>query len=273
MVVFPNAKINIGLNILDKRADGFHNLETVFIPIPLSDSLEIIRAKDDPAGIIFTQSGFAVEGNTEDNLCTKAYRLLKKDFPQLPSIQMHLHKAIPMGAGLGGGSSDGAFMLKMLNDKFDLRLSVEQLIDYSLRLGSDCPFFIVNKPCFATGRGELLQRVELSIKGYHLLLINPGIHINTGWAFSQLPDTRISKNLAQHITAPVAQWRNTIINDFEATVFAAYPLLKEIKESLYSNGAVYAAMSGSGSTVFGLFEKRIAMPSPQINWFVKQLSL
>lgn len=274
MVVFPNSKINIGLNILDKRPDGFHNLETVFVPIQLKDSLEIIRAKEN-TGVTFSQSGFAVDGNADDNLCVKAYHLLKKDFPQLPSIQMHLHKTVPMGAGLGGGSADAAFTLQMLNDKFHLGLSTNQLIQYSLSLGSDCPFFIINKPCFASGRGEILTPLELSLKGYHLVLINPGIHVNTGWAFARLKTgNRVSKKLSEHITAPVADWRNLIGNDFEEPVFTAHPSLKEIKENLYNKGALYAAMSGSGSSIFGLFTSpadiNFNLPS---HWLVKHIRL
>jgi 4-diphosphocytidyl-2-C-methyl-D-erythritol kinase len=277
MVVFPNSKINIGLNILDKREDGFHNLETVFIPIPLKDSLEIIRTKENSADVVFSQSGFVVDGNIEDNLCIKAYHLLKKDFPELPAIQMHLHKAVPMGAGLGGGSADAAFTLKMLNDKFHLNLSTEQLIEYSLSLGSDCPFFIINKPCFAAGRGEILETIELSLTGYHLLLINPHIHINTGWAFSQLKnepfENRLSKKLLQHINQPITTWQNNISNDFEAPVFAVHPQLKEIKERLCNSGAIYAAMSGSGSTIFGLFKKETPVFNFPQNWLVKTIAL
>ncbi len=275
MVVFPNSKINIGLNILDKRPDGFHNLETVFVPIPLNDSLEIIRAKENTDELTLSQSGFVVDGNTENNLCIKAYRLLRKDFPQLPAIQMHLHKAVPMGAGLGGGSSDAAFTLQMLNNKFQLGLSTEQLIQYALFLGSDCPFFIINKPCFATGRGEMIQPIQLLLAGYHLVLVNPGIHINTGWAFSQLKaGDRFTKHLLQNIHSPIINWRHTITNDFELPVFASHPQLKELKENLYNKGAVYAAMSGSGSTIFGLFTEPVHInfqfPS---NWLVKHISL
>lgn len=275
MVVFPNCKINIGLNILDKRADGFHNLETVFIPIPLKDSLEIIRAKENTGAVVFSQTGMAVDGNTADNLCVKAYHLLKKDFPDLPAVQMHLHKAIPMGAGLGGGSADAAFTLQLLNSKFSLTVSTDELLSYALELGSDCPFFIINKPSFATGRGEILQPVALSLAGYQLVLINPGIHVNTGWAFSQLAkEDRVSKNLYQYVTQPVQTWRNTISNDFEKPVFAAHPVLQEIKTMLYSRGAVYAAMSGSGSTLFGLF-KGGQLPALQcpVEWTVKHISL
>ena len=278
MLVFPNSKINLGLNILDKRPDGFHNLETIFIPIPLKDSLEIIRAKENTTDVIFSQSGFAIDGKAEDNLCIKAYHLLKKDFPQLPAVQMHLHKTVPMGAGLGGGSADAAFTLKLLNEKFHLNLSDEQLINYSLTLGSDCPFFIINKPCFANGRGERLEPVDNSLTNHYLVLINTGIHINTGWAFTQLrnepAENRLSKNLYQQIQQPIQNWRNTIVNDFEIPVFALHPQLKEIKEMLYSKGAVYAAMSGSGSTIFGLFDNgsQSSFNLPH-EWFVKQLAL
>ncbi|MBL0359384.1 MAG: 4-(cytidine 5'-diphospho)-2-C-methyl-D-erythritol kinase [Chitinophagaceae bacterium] len=278
MVVFPNCKINIGLNILGKRPDGYHNLETVFIPIPLKETLEIIRSTKNTTDVIFSHSGIAVDGNINDNLCVKAYHLLKKDFPQLPSIQMHLHKAIPMGAGLGGGSADGAFALQLLNDKFKLNLSANQLIDYALQLGSDCPFFIINHPCFAAGRGEQLEPVSISLAGYQLMLINPGIHVNTGWAFAQLSNQPVAnrqlKNLKQHIQEPLQNWRNTIVNDFEGVVFKAHPQLQQIKDELYHNQAVYAAMSGSGSTMFGLFEKsaipNFQFPSP---WFVKHFLL
>lgn len=274
MVVFPNSKINIGLNILQKRPDGFHNLETVFLPVPLKDALEIIKAKEQMPPVVFTQSGLRVDGNAADNLCLKAYHLLKKDFPELPAVNMHLHKAIPMGAGLGGGSSDAAFTLMLLNDKFNLNLTTEQLIQYSLALGSDCPFFIFNKPCYATGRGEMLQPVDISMAGYKLVLINPGIHINTGWAFTQLDQNRVSKNLSGCISMPVQNWRANIINDFEAPVFKAHPALREIKEMLYNKGALYAAMSGSGSTIYGIFEK-----SPDISttlpssWNIYKLTL
>ena len=186
MIVFPNCKINLGLKILGKRDDGFHNLETVFYPIPFKDALEIIANTQNKNGVEFTGTGLAVDGEAIDNLCVKAYQLLKNDFPQLPAVKIHLHKAIPMGAGLGGGSADAAFMLRLLNEKFNLNLSTPQLLNYALQLGSDCPFFISNKPCMATGRGEVLEEVAVDLSAYKIVLINPGIHINTGWAFSQL---------------------------------------------------------------------------------------
>jgi 4-diphosphocytidyl-2-C-methyl-D-erythritol kinase len=278
MVVFPNCKLNIGLNILEKRDDGFHNLETIFYPVPLTDALEVIRANDDTGDVLFSQTGNHIGGNIQDNLCVKAWHFLKKDFPQLPAIQMHLHKAIPMGAGLGGGSADGAFAIKLLNEKFNLGLSNSQLISYSLQLGSDCPFFIINQPCYASGRGERLQPVELSLAGYQLVLINPGIHINTGGAFAQLKNepasNRLSKGLLQAIQQPIAQWKHSVSNDFEATVFAAHPPIQQIKETLYRQGAVYAAMSGSGSSVYGLFDHYFDADGlfPDA-WFVKSILL
>ncbi|HEX2683264.1 MAG TPA: 4-(cytidine 5'-diphospho)-2-C-methyl-D-erythritol kinase, partial [Ferruginibacter sp.] len=180
MIVFPNCKINLGLHILDKRHDGFHNLETGFYPIPFNDALEIIPG----TALEINTSGFVVDGKAEDNLCMRAYQLLKNEFPELSPVRIHLHKAIPMGAGLGGGSADAAYMLKLLNERFQLGLSTEQLINYSLQLGSDAPFFIINKPCFATGRGEILEEIAVDLSKYRIIIINPGIHINTGWAFA-----------------------------------------------------------------------------------------
>lgn len=255
MISFPNCKINLGLHIIGKREDSFHNLETVFYPVPFRDALEIISNPETAPEIEFTATGLAVEGNPEDNLCIKAYRLLKKDFPELPTVKIHLHKTLPMGAGLGGGSADAAFMLKMLNEKFRLNISTSKLISYSLQLGSDCPFFIVNKPCFATGRGEALEEIAVDLSAYKILLVNPGIHISTGWAFSNITPALPERSIKEIIQQPVNTWKAGLKNDFEAPVFAAYPAVKEIKSNLYSLGAIYASMSGSGSTVFGIFPK------------------
>ena len=266
MIVFPDCKINLGLHILNKREDGFHNLATVFYPLPLTDAFEIIRDNDpdDKETVRLSLTGNAVDGNAADNLCVKAYELLKKGFPELPHVRMHLHKAIPMGAGLGGGSADASFALRLLNDKFQLNLSNEQLINYAVQLGSDCPFFILNKPCLASGRGEILEPVNLSLSGYQLLLIYPGIHVSTGWAFSQLNSSssvvtcqsaKGQRNLKDTISQNPETWRNELTNDFEKPVFFNYPELREIKEELYRLGAIYAAMSGSGSSLFGLFKK------------------
>ena len=268
MLLFPNCKINLGLHILNKREDGFHNLETVFYPIALKDALEIIPSPG--SSIAFTGSGLTVDGTEADNICIKAYHLLKRDFPQLPFIKLHLYKAIPMGAGLGGGSADGAFTLQLLNKKFNLELSVQQLIDYALQLGSDCPFFIINKPCYATGRGELLEGIDITLAGYKIVIVNPGIHVNTGWAFSQITPAEPQKKLKEIIAQPIATWKAELINDFEAPVFEKYPEIKNIKEELYNKGAAYAAMSGSGSTVYGIFEKEISLSSfTDKNYFSK----
>jgi 4-diphosphocytidyl-2-C-methyl-D-erythritol kinase len=260
VLVFPNCKINLGLHVVQKRSDGFHDIETVFCPVPLKDVLEVVQAGggSSETGISFVNYGLHIEGNPEDNLCVKAWHLLKKDFPELHPVQIHLLKNIPMGAGLGGGSADGAFMLKLLNDKFHLSLSTHQLINYALQLGSDCPFFIINQACYATGRGEITEPISLDLSKYQLVLVNPGIHVHTSWAFSQpgiAAVTRAAASLKETIRQPIAAWKDTLVNDFEKAVFEKYPALEAIKENLYSQGAAYAAMSGSGSTVFGLFEK------------------
>lgn len=267
MVVFPNCKINLGLRIIRKRNDGYHDLETVFYPIPLTDALEVIRVSGADTDIAFQSSGLPISGDSTNNLCVKAYQLLKKDFPQLGPVQMHLHKVIPMGAGLGGGSSDGAFALQLINDLFHLQLSKEQLIGYALQLGSDCPFFILNQPCFASGRGEKMEPVALDLSGYHFAIVNPGIHVNTGWAFSQLqldkPKQLELPDLRTIIQQPVPGWKETLINDFEAPVCKAHPEIAAIKEQLYDAGAVYASMTGSGSTVFGLFTEKKELNFPE----------
>ena len=254
MVSFPNCKINIGLQIIGKRPDGFHDLQTIFYPIALRDVIEIIDApqKND---IAFSTSGISIDGNAENNLCVKAYHLLKKDFPQLPAINMHLHKIIPMGAGVGGGSADAAFTLQLLNNKYALGLDLSTLNKYALTLGSDCPFFLINKPCFAGGRGEILDEISIDLSAYKIVLVNPGIHINTGWAFSVLEKNAGHKDLKDLITKPVKEWRDQISNDFEVPVFKAHPEIKLIKEDLYAVGALYASMSGSGSSLYGIFEK------------------
>ena len=268
MIVFPNCKINLGLHILNKREDGFHNLETVFYPVDLKDALEIIPAPN--STIEFSGSGLTVEGKEADNICIKAYQLLKRDFPQLPVIKMHLHKAIPMGAGLGGGSADGAFTLQVLNKKFNLRLSVQQIIDYALQLGSDCPFFVINKPCYATSRGELLEGINITLADYKIVIINPRIHINTGWAFSKIIPVVPKKSIQEIILQSILTWKDELINNFENPVFEKYPEIKNIKEELYNMGAVYAAISGSGSTVYGIFEKKISLqPFTDKNYFAK----
>jgi 4-diphosphocytidyl-2-C-methyl-D-erythritol kinase len=276
MLSFPNCKINLGLHILRKRADGFHDLETVFYPLPLKDALEVIsdteKNKNAAPSISFTSSGSPIEIQAEENICVKAYHLIKKDFTQLPAIKMHLHKIIPTGAGLGGGSADGAFALKLLNEKFNLGLSIEALKHYALQLGSDCPFFILNKPCVATGRGEILEEIQLDLSDYKFVLVNPGIHINTSWAFSQITPALPERSIKEIIQQPIATWKNELINDFEIPVFKNYPEIKEIKDNLYKSNAVYAGLSGSGSTVFGIFKKetKTSFAFPE-HYFIKEL--
>ena len=271
MIVFPNCKINLGLRVIRKRNDGFHDLESVFYPLLFNDALEVIKATDASGfALNFTCSGLIIDGKTEHNLCIKAFELLKKDFSHLTALQLHLHKAIPVGSGLGGGSSDGAFTLKLLNQKFNLGLSTEKLLAYALQLGSDCPFFIINKPTFATGRGEILETVPLDLSAYKIVIIYPGIHIGTEWAFSQLKvaDTyKVSDTLK-----PIDTWKEELKNDFEEPVFNQYPEIKKIKVDLYNSGAIYASLSGSGSTVYGIFKKdaKISNSFPQ-NYFVKVL--
>ncbi len=269
MVTFPNCKINIGLHIVGKRADGYHNLETVFYPLPIYDCLEIITLPDNNTLPILTTSGLAVDGAATDNICIKAWKLIKKKHNVLPAVAMHLHKAIPLGAGLGGGSADGAFMLRMLNEKYNLQISEPQLLQYALELGSDCPFFTLNKPAFATGRGEVLQPVSIDLSTWYLVIINPAIHVNTGWAFGQLHVQPPALPLLQAVQQPVATWKDTIVNDFEKAVAAQYPAIAEIKNRLYGQGAVYASMTGSGSTVFALFAAPPLLPLFPTEYLVK----
>jgi 4-diphosphocytidyl-2-C-methyl-D-erythritol kinase len=270
VVVFPNCKINLGLHIVRKRVDGFHDLETIFYPIPLCDALEIIEATGDETTI--QSSGVTIDNNSGNNICVKAYNILKKDF-HLPAVSICLHKIIPVGAGLGGGSSDGAFTLLLLNKKFNLGLSETVLLHYALQLGSDCPFFIKNAPCFATQRGEILTPVTLDLLAYKIVLINPGIQVNTGWAFSKITPQKNRASVSEIIQQPVNEWKNKLGNDFEEIIFNDYPSISEIKNMLYQNGAVYASMSGSGSSIYGIFEKTM---TPEFafkeDYFIRWLS-
>ena len=265
MIAFPNCKINLGLSIIAKRADGFHELETVFYPVGLQDMVEIIHSNDGSTPVEFSHTGLAIPGDASQNLCVKACTLLKKDFPELPPIKIHLHKHIPMGAGLGGGSSDGTAVLNLLNTQFNLGLDSNQLIDYAAQLGSDCPFFVHNKACHATGRGELLTPIALDLSDYRFVLIHPGIHVSTGWAFGQLHPHSKSPSIAEIITQPIEDWKNKLINDFEAPIFKAHPQLATLKKQLYQAGAVYASMSGSGSSLFGIFPKSTSLSASFLN--------
>ncbi len=270
MIAFPNAKINLGLHILSRRTDGYHNLETVFYPVNIKDAVEIVENYDAAAPqVLWSASGIDVPGNIDSNLCLKAFHLIKKDFPHLPPSKLHLHKNIPMGAGLGGGSANGAFTLKVINEKFNLKIQEKKLQEYALQLGSDCPLFINNKPAIARGRGEILSTLPLNLYKYKILLVNPGITISTAWAFNHITIIDEKQEPVENlIQQPVTEWKNRLVNDFEKAVFSAYPQIKEIKEKLYHQGALYASMSGSGSSVYGIFEKEVQLNFPE-TYFIK----
>jgi 4-diphosphocytidyl-2-C-methyl-D-erythritol kinase len=253
MIKFPPCKINLGLHVVEKRNDGFHNIETMFYPLPLTDAIEIVPATD---GITqFTSSGNDIPPDGKNNLCERAYEIVREKY-DLPPVKIHLHKNIPTGAGLGGGSSDAAFTLLILNEMFDLELSKKQLLLFATTLGSDCAFFIYNEPCFATGRGEILQPRPLSLHPYHILLVKPDIHVNTAIAYSGITPTKPSVSLNDVFKLSVKSWKDILVNDFEKTVFLKFPEIASIKDKLYSLGADYACMSGSGAAVFGLFERK-----------------
>ena len=214
MITYPNAKINLGLNIVEKRPDGYHNLETIFYPINLQDALEVTKLENEESEYKLKVSGVPIEGEPENNLVIKAYRLLKKDFPEMGPIQIHMFKHIPTGAGLGGGSADAAFMIKLLNEKFNLNLSIEKMEEYAAILGADCAFFIQNKPVFASGIGNIFENINLSLKGYYIVLVKPDIFVSTKDAFAHITPMRPSQSLKEIICMPVETWRATMKNDF-----------------------------------------------------------
>jgi len=249
MIVYPNAKINIGLNVLEKRADGYHELSSVFYPVKdLCDILEILPS----AEFSFSSSGIEIPG--EGNICTKAFEMLKQDF-EIDNVKIHLHKQIPIGAGLGGGSADGAFILKAMNLLFDLKLSTAQLEKYALQLGADCPFFIENIPKYVKGIGEKMSSVYLDLSAYEIQFIFPELHISTAEAYQGIVPQIPKTNLLDLINQPMENWKGKIKNDFEKSIFEKYPKLQSIKQQLYNDGAIYASMSGSGSTLYGFFVK------------------
>lgn len=254
MIVFANAKINIGLQVISRREDGYHNLETVFYPLNLYDALEVIEAKE----IGFFSSGLPLGISTEDNLCLRAYRLLKKDF-SLPPVHIYLHKAIPMGAGLGGGSANAAFMLKLLNDLFELGLPESSLMNYARQLGADCSFFIRNTPALATGVGDIFEDIQVDLSLYHLVVVKPDIHISTAEAYRIVEPNLAGKQLISAVQLPITAWRDVIFNDFETGVFAKYPEIATIKATLYEQGALFASLSGSGSAVYGIFPEHVEL--------------
>ncbi len=261
MLTFPNAKINLGLNIVGKRPDGYHDLETIFYPIPLEDALEITPLQDS-AGQKYALHlyGQEVAGAPEDNLVVKAYLMLDKDFG-LPPTEIHLLKHIPSGAGLGGGSSDAAFMLKMLNEQHGLGLSEDRLEEYAARLGADCAFFIRNKPVFAEGIGNVFSPVSLSLAGYKLWVVKPDIFVSTRDAFALVKPRRAAVSARDCARLPLEEWRGCLVNDFEESVLPRFPRIAEIKDEMYRMGALYASMSGSGSSVFGLFKADFDWPA------------
>lgn len=266
MVVFPNAKINLGLNIVSKRKDGYHDLETVFYPVPLTDVLEINLSKGNNE---FKFSGIEIDSALLENICYKAYMNFKRYF-NLPKITCLLHKTIPIGAGLGGGSADGAFMIKLLNDFFKLNLSDNIMESYSSKLGADCAFFIKNKPVFAQKIGDKLETIEISLKGRSIVIVKPPINISTKEAYSSIKPKKPNSSIKSIITKPIELWRNELFNDFEAPIFRKYPQIKEIKEELYNRGAIYSSMSGSGSSVYGIFDNptnlKAAFPDSFFYW-------
>jgi 4-diphosphocytidyl-2-C-methyl-D-erythritol kinase len=251
MIAFPPCKINLGLNILHKRPDGYHDIETCFYPVPFTDILEIIPSEK----VYFSRSGAIIPGSLNENLCVKAYELLAKKH-SLPPVNIHLHKSIPTGAGLGGGSSDAAHTLRLLNQVFELGLMAQELAQDAALLGSDCAFFIYDSPMTGKGRGEVLTPLALSLKGYYLILMNPGVHVSTAEAYAGVVPGLPEHSIDEILKLPVTEWKGQLKNDFESTVFIKHPGIAELRDSLYRNGALYAAMSGSGSSVFGIFDRK-----------------
>ena len=273
MICFPNAKINLGLNIIEKRADGFHTIETVFYPVAWCDALEIIENTSYQAGsgkISFSMSGLEVAGNPEDNLICKAYHLLDKE-GQLPPLTVHLHKVIPMGAGLGGGSSDAAFFIQAVNKKCALQLSVSEQMEVARKLGSDCAFFLANEPVYASERGDVFTPISIDLSPYQIYVVYPAIHCNTALAYKGITPAPSVKNIREVLKQPIHTWRDELKNDFEKNGFIQYPEIEQVKHTLYAQGALYAAMSGSGSAVFGIFESKadigkIGFPGHYVSW-------
>lgn len=258
MITYPNAKINIGLNITERRPDGYHNIESVFYPINLQDAVEIktIEGEEPQGGYKLKVSGTILDGTPDDNLVVKAYQLLRKNF-NFPAQKIHLYKHIPVGAGLGGGSSDAAAIIKMLNEKFALGLTSEQMQNYAVQIGADCPFFINNTPVFATGIGNIFTPIELSLHGKSIILVKPDIFVSTRDAYALVKPSPAAIPLTEAIKQPISEWKQIITNDFEKSVFAKYPEIAAIKDKLYDMGALYASMSGSGSAVYGIFDSPI----------------
>ena len=257
MLVFPNAKINLGLYITEKRNDGYHNLETCFYPVMWQDALEIIESE----AFVFSSTGLEIAGNSENNLCVKAYNLLKTWF-NLPPVHIHLHKIIPMGAGLGGGSSDAAFVLSTLLKKFQLNIESHDLQNIASILGADCAFFLENKALLAFEKGDVFEHISLLLKGYHICIVHPAIHVGTAEAYAGVKPKKKDFSLVNILTKDISLWKDTLVNDFEASIFKLHPVLEQIKNQFYQNGALYASMSGSGSAIFGIFNDKVEIEFP-----------
>jgi 4-diphosphocytidyl-2-C-methyl-D-erythritol kinase len=277
MITFPIAKINLGLNVVERRADGYHNLETVFYPVQIKDALELTMMNTkfpSDTDCDLKVSNMTIEGDEQRNLVVRAYQLLKKDFPQMPRVHAHLWKGIPTQAGMGGGSSDCAYTIRLLDEMFTLGLTEQQMINYAARLGADCPFFILSRPAYAEGIGEQLEPISLDLSNYYIGVVRPAIPVSTKEAFSLITPQKPSRNCREIVMQPVETWRGLLTNDFEQSVFTLHPEIGAIKQRLYDLGAVYAAMSGSGSALFGLFdeEKEIGEHFPGMFTYFEWLS-
>jgi 4-diphosphocytidyl-2-C-methyl-D-erythritol kinase len=263
VLAFPSCKINIGLRIIEKRADGFHNLQSCFYPVAWGDILEVIPSHE----FRFSSSGLSIPGSSQRNLCVRAYELLKADF-ELPPVQLHLHKVVPIGAGLGGGSADAAFTLKLVNEQFGLALDNKSLEDYARQLGSDCAFFIQNRPLYCLEKGDVFSPIQVDLTGYYILLVYPNLAISTAEAYAGVHPRVPDVSLFEQLQMPIDAWRESIQNDFEDSLFPKYPILPQIKQQLYDAGAIYASMSGSGSTVYGIFNAPVIVPNQFVNYRV-----
>jgi 4-diphosphocytidyl-2-C-methyl-D-erythritol kinase len=261
MLVFPNCKINLGLNVTSKRPDGFHDIETVFYPVNWCEALEVIEDKHLKEPFRFSESGLPINGKLEDNLIYKAYKLISQ-IRAIPNIKVHLHKSLPMGAGLGGGSSDAAFFINLIDQKFNFGINHEEKSSIASKLGSDCSFFLKNQPVLAKGKGNEFSPIKVDLSNYYILIVHPNIHSNTKDAYDGIIPKTPKKDLRTVIEdMPITEWKNNLHNTFEDTVFIKYPEIKTLKDSFYLKGALYACMSGSGSSVFGIFKNE-----PKLNF-------
>ncbi|MBP5364642.1 MAG: 4-(cytidine 5'-diphospho)-2-C-methyl-D-erythritol kinase [Bacteroidales bacterium] len=254
MIVYPNAKINLGLNITSCRPDGYHDIETIFYPIAVCDMLEMVFPESGDAEYAWSSSGDALDVDAEHNICIRALRLLRQRF-DIPMVAFHLHKNIPSGAGLGGGSADAAFVIRHLNDLLHLGMTDNEMMATAAKLGADCPFFIKNKPMYATGIGDILSPINISLKGKYIAIAKPDVHVSTADAYRGVVPQKPDEDLRDIVSMPIEEWHKHLKNDFEPTIFAQHPEIRAIKEFMYDKGALYASMSGSGSAVYGIFDK------------------